>query len=170
LVTGISRFFYWLIERKGERIMAKGDLTIFEKFANDVGAGYYDLDGNTYKLALISTAAGSVAASTASPNYADFSGAEMASGNGYSTGGATVASTGYTEASGVGTLVGNSVTWSQNASGFTTARTAILYTTNSSPANTALCYVDLGSVAVSLADGDVTVSWHSSGVLTITVS
>ena len=149
--------------------MAKGDLTIFEEFANDVGLSKHNLDTDVHKLMLISTAAASVAASTATPTYSDFSGAEMASGNGYTTGGATVASTSYVEASGVGTMDGNDVTWSQNASGFTTARTAILY--NSTHASSvAIAKVDLGSSNVSLQDGDVTVSWHGSGILTITVS
>lgn len=149
--------------------MAKGDLTIFEEFANDLGLSKYNLNTDTLKLMLISTAAASVAASTATPTYSDFSGAEMASGNGYTTGGATVASTSYVEASGVGTLDGNNVTWSQNASGFTTARTAILYDfTHAS--SVAICKVDLGSTNVSLQDGDVSVNWSSSGILTITVS
>ena len=152
--------------------MAKGDLTVFEEFAADIGVEKYQLNTDTLKVALISTAAGSVAASTASPTYSDFSGAEMASGNGYTTGGATIASSSYAEASGVGTLDGNDVTWSQNASGFTTARTAIVYTDTpaSAASKAAICKVDLGSSSVSLQDGDVTVSWNSSGILTITVS
>ena len=149
--------------------MAKGDLAIFEEFSAQVGLSKHELNANTLKLMLISTAAASVAASEAAPTYTTYSGAEMSSGNGYTTTGDTVASTSYAEAAGVGTLDGNDVTWSQNASGFTTARTAILY--NSTHASSvAICAIDLGSTNVSLVDGDVTVSWHSSGVLTITVS
>ena len=149
--------------------MAKGDLTIFEEFAAQIGLKKHDLDTEQMKLMLISTAAASVNASQAAPVYTTYSGAEMASGNGYTTTGASIASVSYVEASGVGTMDGTDVTWSQNASGFTTARTAVMY--NSAHASSvAVCYVDLGSTNVSLQDGDVTVSWHSSGILTITVS
>lgn len=151
--------------------MAKGDLTIFEEFAADIGVEKLQLNTDTLKLGLITTAAASVAASTATPTWSDFSGAEV-SGSGYTAGGATVASTSYTEASGVGTLDGNDVTWSQNASGFTNARTGILYddTPSSAALKVAICKVDLGSTNVSLQDGDVTVAWNASGILTITVS
>ena len=151
--------------------MAKGDLTIFEEFANDIGLEKLNLNTDTFRLGLITTAAASVAASTATPTWSDFSASEV-SGSGYSAGGATVASTSYVEASGVGTLDGNDVTWSQNASGFTNARTAILYddTPASAASKCAVCAVDLGSTNVSLQDGDVTVSWNASGILTITVS
>lgn len=151
--------------------MAKGDLTIFEEFALDVGTEKHQLDTDSHKLMLISTVAASIGASTATPVYGDFSGAEMASGNGYTTTGAVSATT-YVEAGGVGTFDGADVTWSQNASGFTTARTAVLYndTPSSAALKAAICYVDLGSANVSLQDGDVTVSWHSSGVLTVTVT
>jgi hypothetical protein len=148
--------------------MAKGDLTIFEEFSNDVGLSKHNLDTEVHKLALITTAAASVAASTATPTWSDFSGAEV-TGSGYTAGGATIASTSYVEASGVGTFDGVDVTWSQNASGFTNARTGIIY--NSTHASSiAIAKVDLGSTNVSLQDGDVTVSWHTSGILTITVS
>ena len=151
--------------------MAKGDLVIFEEFASDIGLKLHNLDTDTHKLMLTSVAAstGVAVASNASPSYSDFSGTEMASGSNYSTGGATVASTSLVEASGVGTFDGNDVTWSQDASGFTTARTAVLYSSTASASN-AICYVDLGSSNVSLVDGDVTVAWNASGILTITVS
>jgi hypothetical protein len=151
--------------------MAKGDLTIFEEFALSIGLEKMQLNTDTLKLGLITTAAASVAASTASPTWSDFSASEV-SGSGYSAGGATIASNSYVEAAGVGTLDGNDVTWSQNASGFTNARTGIVYddTPASAASKVAICKVDLGSSSVSLQDGDVTVSWNSSGILTITVS
>jgi len=150
--------------------VAKGDLTVFEEFAKDIGLKLHQLDTDTHKLGLISTAAstGAVVASNASPTWSDFSGAEV-SGSGYSAGGATVASTALTEAAGVATFDGSDVTWSQNASGFVNGRSAILYSSTASASN-AICYVDLGSSNVSLVDGDITVAWNASGILTITVS
>ncbi|GAF68789.1 unnamed protein product [marine sediment metagenome] len=151
--------------------MAKGDLTVFEEFALDIGSKLHQLDTDTHKLALIQTAAetGAVVATNASPTWGDFSAAEVASGNGYATGGETVASTALTEAAGVAKFDGADVTWSQNASGFTNARSAILYSSTATSSN-AICYVDLGSSNVSLQDGDITVAWNASGILTITVS
>jgi hypothetical protein len=150
--------------------VAKGDLTVFEEFALDIGMKLHELDADVHKLGLISTAAstGVVVASNATPLWADFSGAEV-TGTGYSAGGATVASTNLAESGGVATFDGNDVTWSQNASGFSNARSAILYSSTASASN-AICYIDLGSSNVSLKDGDVTVAWNASGILTITVS
>jgi len=143
-------------------------MKIFEEFAADVGKKLIDLDTDTIKLALITTAYGSVAASTASPTWSDFSAAQV-SGSGYSAGGATVASNALAEASGVATFDASDVTWSQTSGGPADVRTAILYSSTAAASN-AIAAVDIGSAAVSLVNGDITVAWHASGILTMTQS
>ena len=147
--------------------MAAGDLTVFEEFALDIGSEMHNLPSDSLKLALIDSTAAPTAAD-ANPVWGDYSGNEV-SGSGYVAGGATLGGVTYTEASGVATLDDTSnVTWSQNASGPTNIYHGVLY--NSSEASSAaICYIDMGG-PVSLQDGDVSVTWNASGILTVTVS
>ena len=103
--------------------MARGDLTLFEEFAKMLGSENFVFGSDTTKVALFDTSA-SFAATDASPVY---SSTNEVSGTGYSAGGATIASPTYTEASGVATFDGANITWSQNASGFTGATSALIY-------------------------------------------
>ena len=146
--------------------MAQHDMKIFEEFADTIGKKLVNLDTDTLKLGLVTTAYGSVGASTASPTWSDFSGAEV-SGSGYSAGGATVASNSLVEASGVSTFDASNVTWSQTSAGPADVRTAILYSSTAASSN-AIAAVDIGSAAVSLVNGDITVAWHASGIITMT--
>jgi len=144
--------------------MARGDLTLFEEFAKMLGSENFVFGSDTTKVALFDTSA-SFAATDASPVY---SSTNEVSGTGYSAGGATIASPTYTEASGVATFDGANITWSQNASGFTGATSALIYD-DTNATKMAIGWVDLGS-AVSQQDGDVTISWNASGIFTVTVS
>ena len=144
--------------------MARGDLTLFEEFAKMLGSENFVFGSDTTKVALFDTSA-SFAATDASPVY---SSTNEVSGTGYSAGGATIASPTYTEASGVATFDGANITWSQNASGFTGATSALIYD-DTNATKMAIGWVDLGS-AVSQQDGDVTISWNTSGIFTVTVS
>ena len=144
--------------------MARGDLTLFEEFAKMLGSENFVFGSDTTKVALFDTSA-SFAATDASPVY---SSTNEVSGTGYSAGGATIASPTYTEASGVATFDGANITWSQNASGFTGATSALIYD-DTNATKMAIGWVDLGS-AVSQQDGDVTISWSGSGIFTVTVS
>ena len=157
--------------------MARGDLTLFEEFANYLGGGFtsqtgmdFENGGDTFKLFIVTSAA-SVAASATTPAYGDWSANEV-SGSNYTATGATLASQSFNEASGTATFDAADVTWSQasgGTSGFTGAYKAILYDdTVTSPADPAICFIDLGG-PVNNNDGDVTVSWNSSGIFTVAV-
>ena len=144
--------------------MARGDLTLFEEFAANLGAENFIFASDDINVALFTTSR-AFAADDASPVY---SVTNEVSGTGYDAGGATIASTTYIEAGGVATLAGTAVTWSQNASGFTGAVSALIYDADQA-SDMAIGWVDLGS-AVSQQDGDVTISWSGSGIFTVTVS
>lgn len=147
--------------------MAQGDLTVFEEFALDIGSGVHDFTSDTLNLALIDDTLAPTAAD-ATPRWADYSANEV-SGTGYTAGGAALTGVTYTEADGVATLddTGN-VTWSQNGAGPTDIYYAVLYNDDASN-DEAICFIDMGG-PVSLVDGDVTVTWNASGILTVTVS
>jgi hypothetical protein len=149
--------------------MARGDLTVFEELSLDLGKAYHNFSSHTLKLALIDNTSAPTAADT-TPTWGDYSANEV-SGTGYTAGGATLSGVTWTEASGVATLddTGN-VTWSQNGAGPTNIYWAILYNdSQTSPADPALCFLDMGG-PVSLQDGDVSIQWNASGILTVTVS
>lgn len=157
--------------------MARGDLVLFEELAVYLGGTLtsqkgmdFATGGDTFKLALITNVVTPTAAQ-ATPAWGDFS-ANQVSGSGYTAGGATLGTQGYTEASGTATFDAADVTWSQasgGTSGFTGAYWAILYDdTITSPADPAVCYVDMGG-PVNNNDGDVTVSWNASGIFTLAV-
>lgn len=147
--------------------MARGDLTVFEEFAKTIGEKKVAIGADTFKLALIDDTTAPTAAD-ATPTWADYSGNEV-SGTGYTAGGASLSGVTWTEAGGVATFddTGN-VTWSQNGAGPTDIYYAILYS-DTSTNDDAVCFVDMGG-PVSLVDGDVSVTWNASGILTVTVS
>lgn len=148
--------------------MARNDWVTFEEFSLDLANKVHNLGSDTFKVGLIDNTATEPVAGTATPRWADFSGNEV-SGTGYSVGGATLSGTSTAEAAGVTTFddTGN-VTWSQNGAGPTNVYWAVLYN-DTAAADQAVGFLDMGG-PVSLQDGDVTITWNASGILTVTVA
>jgi hypothetical protein len=153
--------------------MARGDLVLFEEFALTIGLERFQLETDTIKCALIKIAA-TPAASTATPKYSTWSANEV-SGSNYTAGGATIASNAYTEADGDAKFDGGNVTWTQHASGFavgasTGAAWGIIYS-DTATSKSAIGFVELksGSTTVGNVAGDLTISWHASGIFTLSV-
>ena len=126
-----------------------------------------DLVSDTIKVALC--ASGYSVNQQTDDFWNDASGSEVASGNGYTTGGATLSN----KTSAVATLTytfDNTVdtTWSTST---ITARYAVIY--DSSPAGATaqplVCYIDFGQ-DMSSSNGNFTISWNASGIFTATVS
>lgn len=145
--------------------MAQGSVVAFDEFTLDIGEKEHNLSTDTHKISLHSTLPDTA---TASPTYTDFTGTEMASGNGYTTAGETANIT-YAEAGGTATLtLGTDITWTQNGSGFTTAEAAVIYS-DTAAAKEAIGTIDLtvdgGTTPISLQDGDVTI--QAGTILTI---
>lgn len=147
--------------------MARGDFTLFEEFAENIGE--HDLSADTLKLGIVDNTLAPTAA-TATPTWGDFSANEVATTGGYTADGETLTYAGVTrweEADGVATLDADNISLSQDASGFTDAYYAILY--NSTHASDlAIGFIDLGG-PVSEQAGPVAINWNASGVLTVTV-
>lgn len=135
----------------------KFNLTV-QKFVN---GGNLNLSSDVLKLMLTNTAP--VATNAV---YADVSGTEIASGNGYSTGGATISSLTSTNASGVQTVSGTiaNPTWTATGA-MATFRYVILYDTTAS-GSPLLGWWDNGS-AVSLTTGQTFTVTASSGFFTL---
>jgi hypothetical protein len=147
--------------------MARGDLTVFEEFALTIGEKKIAFGADTFYVALIDNTTAPTAAD-ATPVWADYS-ANECSGTGYTAGGAALTGISWTEAAGVATFDDTAnVSWSQNAAGPTDIYYAILYS-GTSTNDDCVCFIDMGG-PVSLADGDVSITWNASGIFTVTVS
>ena len=146
--------------------MAQGSVTCFEEFTKYIGDGSHDLNSDSFKIALLTTAP---TASDATPDYSDYSGNEV-SGTGYTAAGASATLT-WTEAAGTATLaLGSNVTWSQNGAGPTNINYGLLYNTTHAGTNDAIAFIDMrdgGTTAISLQDGDVTI--NSGTIFTLAV-
>lgn len=126
------------------------------------GTAVIDWDTDTIKVAL--------ATSTYTPSASthDFFNdiTNEVTGTGYTAGGATVGSIAVTESSGTATVDGADVTWSQDGSGFTDARYAILYKDTATASTSPLVgYIDLTTDRNNV-DGDFTIEWSASGIFT----
>jgi len=138
--------------------MAAGDFTLFEEFSATI-SNLHDLDSDTIKLALITSATAPTAAD-ATPALADYT--ECSAGGNYVAGGTDMNAT-FTEASGTATFDGDNITWSKNASNPTDARYALVHDTTTVGA---IGWYDLGAV-IDMTAGDLTVNVHASGMFTL---
>lgn len=132
------------------------------------GTAVVDYDTDTIKVALWNDT--TAPSATTWDYYADVTssgGTEMANGNGYTTGGATLSTKSLTESGGTVTFDADDVTWTVNANGFETARYAIIYKDTGSGATSPLIgYIDFGSAKGNKA-GDLTIQWGASGIFTV---
>lgn len=120
---------------------------------------------DTYKVRLMSAATFNATHTT----LAATSGTEVANGNGYTTGGATLAGvTVATTTTNDATFDANDVTWSASG-GSISAVAAILYNstdTNSPP----LAFIDFGGTETAGDGTDFKIVWNASGIFTFTVA
>ena len=147
--------------------MARGDVTIFEEFVDQIGEEKHNFDSDTLKLGLIDNSTPPTAAD-ATPTWSDYSGNEVSTEGGYTANGETLTTVTWQEASGTATLNADDVSLSQDGSGFTDAYWAILYN-DTEATDMAIAFVELGG-PVSEQAGDITISWNASVILTIAVS
>jgi hypothetical protein len=127
----------------------------FQVFVANQNNGVHNLGADTLKVMLTNTAP--VATNAV---YADVSGTELANGNGYTTGGATISGVTSTQTTGTYKLVGTlaSPTWTASGS-MGPFRYAIFYdTTPASPLKPLIAWWDYGSSLTLSAGQTFTVS------------
>ena len=130
----------------------------FNNYVNALDTKQIALGTDVFKVMLTNTAA--VATNT---QYSDISATELANGNGYTTGGGTVASTSVTNTSGTDTFIGNAVSWTAGPSTMGPFRYAVLY--DSTPTTKYLVgWWDYGS-SITLNSGEQ-FSWQPNNQLT----
>lgn len=148
--------------------MAAGTFTVLNKAKKKLTDGTFDLDTHTWKVALCTSAftpTAAFAGTSTDARYSDITG-EVANGNGYTTGGATLASVTLVESSGTVTFDAADVTWS----GATfSAKWAVIYD-NTDTNKGILGYVDLETSVgsgLSPSNGTLTVAWNAAGIFTV---
>ena len=148
--------------------MARGDFTLFEEFAREVGEGVHNLNNaDTLKIGLLDNTTPPTAAD-ASPRWADYVANEVSTAGGYTADGETLTTVSYTEAAGVATLDSDGVSLAQNGSGFTDAYWAILYN-DTATNDEAIGFIELDG-PVSEQAGAVAINPNASGWFTMTIS
>lgn len=138
---------------------------IYNSFKRDIANGSIDLDTDTIKVMLVT--------SSYSPNIdthdkRDDVTNEVANGNGYTTGGATLAGKAVTvdNTNDRAIFDADNVVWSTAT---ITARGAVLYKSRggASSADELICYIDFGSDITSTA-ADFTLAFNATGIIALT--
>lgn len=136
---------------------------LYNKGKFELMSGNIDFDANTFKVALVT--------STYVPNidthhfYSDLTN-EVANGNGYTTGGGTLASVTVTEddTGDRAYMDAADLTWSTST---ITARGAVLYKdTGVGTTSPLIAYFDFGTDKSS-SSGDFTIQWNASGIIEV---
>ena len=123
----------------------------------------------TIKVALFTSGMSAVLDQDANDNFDDLVAAthEVANGNGYTSGGATLGSKTCVAAAKVTTFDAADAAWTAST---ITARYAVIYFASGTPATSLLIgYVDFGADQAS-SSGTFQITWNASGIFTITVA
>lgn len=149
--------------------MAAGDVTFFEE-ALDVAFFHGWEAADDIKLAICDNTVAPTAA-IANPALGLFT--EVGVAGTYIAGGTSIGAWGTLSVEASGLLTFDSAvnpTWAQDGSNDTDAWWGILYNdTDAVGPNDAIAFVELGG-PVDMAAGALTVTWHASGIFTITIS
>lgn len=136
----------------------------FQDFVEQLGKKQHELNTDVLRVYL-SNAAPNVATHTAYDGVTGTTGpAEIANGNGYTTGGEDTQNT-YSETTGTGSCVGTDITWTAVTGSMGPFRYAVLYNDTSS-GNYLIGYWDYGS-AVTLAVGEQFVTDFGASMFTV---
>lgn len=146
--------------------MAAGSWTVFNIAKEKLMDGTFDLDTNTFKMALTTSSQAldaTFAGTSTNAQYSDLT-AEVASGGGYTTGGKTLTCT-WARSSGTITFDCDDQAWTTST---ITARYAVIYADNAGVDDLlCFCLLDSTPADVSTISGTLTVTINASGVFTL---
>jgi hypothetical protein len=128
----------------------------FKEYSMD---GTVDLDGDTFKVALLTSAHSPDAANT---QWSNISGNEVADGNGYAAGGQTLQNVSWARVGGTVTFDADDPVWS---SATFDASYAVIYD-DTSANDVLVALIDFGGQK-SVSNGTFTVHFHDDGIFTV---
>jgi hypothetical protein len=135
--------------------MASG---IYNRFKANLMNKEIDLEGDTIKVMLLNDSHSFTATNNV---IGDVNTNELANGNGYTTGGATLASKSVTQAA---TTKWDAADTAWSASSFT-AHHAVIWD-DSVATDDLICSIDFGG-AKTVSSGTFTIQWHTDGIITL---
>jgi hypothetical protein len=145
--------------------MAAGAWQVFNIAKEKLADGTFDLDTNTFKMALTTDAqalAATFAGTSTNAQYSDLTN-EVANGGGYTTGGKTLSAT-WVRSTGTITFDCDDQAWTSST---ITAKYAVIYADNAGN-DDLLCFCELDTGgSVSTVSGTLTVAINASGVFTL---
>lgn len=133
----------------------------FEKWSEDQAKGAHNFDTDTVKAMLTNTAP----TLATDDQYADISGNEVASGNGYTTGGEDAQNT-VSRVAAVTTVSGVDITWTASGGNIGPFRYAVIYNDTAS-GKPLIGMWDYGSSITVTDTNDFTIDFSSDGIFTI---
>lgn len=137
-------------------------VSYFDKFIEAVGKNTIDLDSHTFKVMLVNN----YTYDQTDINKADVGAVEIANGNGYSTGGATLSSVTFAFGAGVTKWDADDVTWTAAGGTIGVADGAIIYD-DTHASDALVCYIDFGQDESAGAGTDFKITFNASGIFTI---
>lgn len=143
--------------------MAAGDVTFFNQARVDIGKKVWDLNGDTIKLGLV-TSAVTPAAADAAPHFGgtgttNYATNQVTAGGNYASGGPSLTTVSWTPSGATAIWKADKVAIAQHASNPTNARWGILY--NATDTNKrAIAFVDLGTTK-DLSAASQEIRWNS---------
>lgn len=146
--------------------MAQGDIVFFDQWLVDVQEGLHDLENDSIKVGLI-TSAVTPLATTTDPRWGaggttNFSTNQVTPGGNYATGGPAAANPSVTLVGGAGVFDADDISILQDVSNPTNARWGIIYN-DTAVGKYCIGFVDLGA-DVDLSAGNFSITWNASGI------
>lgn len=141
--------------------MAAGNWIVFDSFKEYMGDGTIDMDGDTFAITLHTTTwTPSISADLIYTDLSD----ELATANGYTNTGATLASVTWTKSGSTVTFDAADPSWTITGAGIT-IRYAVI---RSSTGGELVCYCDLYGANQAIPAGTFTITLNASGIITLT--
>lgn len=140
--------------------MAAGNWIVYRSFKELMGDGTIDMDGDTFKCALLTT---SYTPSLAHDEYADLTN-ELSTANGYTAGGVALSNVTWSSSGGTTTFDADNIAWT--LSDTITFRYAVIYS-DTSTGDKLVCYCDLYGANQAVPAGTFTITLNASGIITL---
>lgn len=140
-----------------------GTMVFYDSYIEALGDGTFDMDGDTFKVALFTSSHTPSATDTAYSGLAN----EVANGNGYTTAGEALTSVSWSQTSGTLTFDAANTVWTASG-GSIVARYFVLYSVTAT-GNDLVCYGLLDDTPADVTTTDtnaLTLTWNGSGIFT----
>lgn len=141
--------------------MAAGNWIVYRSFKELMGDNTIDMDGDTFKCALLSD---TYTPSLAHDEYADLTG-ELSTANGYTATGVALGSVTWASSGGTTTFDAADIAWTITGAGVT-IRYAVIYS-DTSTGDKLVAYCDLYGANQAIPAGTFTITLNASGILTL---